>query len=212
MGRGRSASGGGRAGGGGGISVKQKESLISAREEKPSEVDQVLNVLRDIEKDYGLDIDVSDVQLVTMSGKRGQGVMAYYDSAGNLAVNQAYFDDKAMTQAYDNCVKNGFHPPRGDKTAMEATVAHEMGHRLNHVAAGGSWGGLDQTARDIVFKASRAMGYSRMEQLQAKISGYAEQNHAEAVAEAFSDVWCNGAGAKAESRAVVAELNKYFNK
>lgn len=40
-----------------------------------------------------------------------------------------------------------------------------------------------------------------------KISGYAQYNFAECVAEAVSDWYCNGGKAKKESRAVMAVLN-----
>ena len=39
------------------------------------------------------------------------------------------------------------------------------------------------------------------------ISGYAGHSNAECIAEAVSDVYCNGRKASAESRAIVKELN-----
>jgi len=45
---------------------------------------------------------------------------------------------------------------------------------------------------------------------QKAVSGYAEENNAECVAEAFADVFCNGKKAKAESRAIVSVLEKYL--
>ena len=45
-----------------------------------------------------------------------------------------------------------------------------------------------------------------------KISGYAGENAAEAIAEAFSDVYCNGRNALKESHAIVYELKKYLKK
>lgn len=205
-GRGASSSGG--ATGGIDLINATTTSLISAREGKRTEVDDTLRVLRDIQDMYG--VDVEDVQLATIKGK-GARVMAYYDSAGNLAVNQAYFNSERMQRAYDGCVDNGFHPSRGDKTAMEAVVAHEMGHRLNDVAAGG-WGNLDATADKIVAAAAKRLGYRGKKGLASQISGYAQKSNAEAVAEAFADVYCNGGKASRESRAIVAELNKYFGK
>ena len=55
MGGGRSSSWGG--GGGGGGSPLDTKDLISAREGKQTEVDQILTVLRDAEKQYGINMD-----------------------------------------------------------------------------------------------------------------------------------------------------------
>lgn len=208
-GRGSSSSGG-ASGGLDPSDIVSTTSLISEREGKEREVDETLNVLRDVMKDYGVDLE--DVRVATLKGK-GNATMAYYDAGGNLAVNKKYFDSKKMNDAYDACVDSGFHPSRGNKTGMEAVVAHEMGHRLNHIAGGNSWEKLDSTAYDIVKKASKATGYKNAtKEFSAKISGYAKQSYAEAVAEAFADVYCNGKKASRESRAVVSELNKYFKK
>lgn len=45
-----------------------------------------------------------------------------------------------------------------------------------------------------------------------KISRYATVSNAEAIAEAYSDVKCNGGKAKAESKAIIETLNKYLKK
>ena len=205
-----SGSGGGATGGLNPGDIVSVSSLISDRERHQEEVDDTLTVLRDVHEKYG--VDVEDAQIAVLKGK-GLTTMAYYDSAGNLAINQTYFNNERMTSAYDMCVESGFHPGRGSKSGMEAVVAHEMGHRLTDAAgerAGkGTWQ-LDSTARDIVYNASRAAGYKNMNTFTAKISGYAKQNYAEAVAEAFADVYCNGSRASRESRAIVTELNKYF--
>ena len=139
--------------------------------------------------------------------------MAFYDNNGNLAVNETYFDSKKMNDAYDACVDSGFHPSRGNKSGMEAVVAHEMGHRLNHIAAGGSWDNLRPTAYNIVKEAARKSGFGTATQkFVAQISGYAKGDYAESIAEAFSDVWCNGNRANSASQAIVTELNTYFNR
>ena len=209
-GRGSSSGGGGGGTTGGNVNVLSETSLISAREGKRSEVDQSLSVLRDIKDRYG--VEVEDAQVVRLDAKNAN-VMAYYDAAGNLAVNETYFDSKKMNAAYDRCVDSGFHPPRGNKTGLEATVAHEMGHRLTDVAGvkagNGAWN-LDATSNSIVKEAMKATGSKSIKEFRAKISGYAKQSNAEAIAEAFSDVYCNGKKAKKESQAVVNALNKYF--
>lgn len=82
--------------------IKSTTSLISERERKQKEVDDTLSVLRDVYEEYG--VNVQDVQLATMTNNL---VMAYYDSGDNLAVNNAYFNDKKMAKAYANAVKEG---------------------------------------------------------------------------------------------------------
>lgn len=210
---GRGASSGGRAGGGGSVQVKGTQSLVSEREEKRAEVDQTLSVTREIERKYGVDVNAEDLQVVTLGGLDAATVMAYYDSSGNLAVNKNYFDSGKIDTAYDNAVASGFHPGRGSKTGLEAVVAHEMGHRLTDVAgqkAGkGNWA-VDSTASEIVRKAAKAAGYKSTKAFRESISGYGGKNAAEAVAEAFADVFCNGSKAKRESQAIVTELDKYF--
>lgn len=207
---GRGASSGGVAGGGG-VSVNaQTTSLVSAREGKRAEVDQTLAVLRQVQQQYGLTADLNDVQLATLD-KKNQGVLAYYDINGNLAMNESYFDTQKMNGVYDSSVQSGFHPSRGDKTGIEAVAAHEMGHRLSDVAAQklgyGDWQ-LDKVSNEIVRRASKATGASNVSSFRSAISGYATHNNAETVAEAFADVYCNGKNARRESQAVVSELNK----
>ena len=104
---GRGATSGGSTGGS--VSVGNTTSLISERESKPTEVDQTLQVLKDVNDRYGSILD--DVQIVTLNGRNQ--TLAYYDNKGNLAVNSKYFDAKAMDKSYDDCIKAGFHPERG---------------------------------------------------------------------------------------------------
>lgn len=201
---------GGKGGATGNPKVDSTTSLISERERKKAEVDLTLTVLRDVERQYKVILE--DVQLAKMKGNSKLNVLAYYDAAGNLAVNEHFFDQKAMDLAYDGCVAAGFHPSRGSKTGMEAVVAHEMGHRLTDIAGinsgRGNWA-IDSISNDIVKAAAKALKMSH-DSLRSRISGYATKNNAECVAEAFADVYCNGKKASAASRAVVDELNKYF--
>ena len=195
-------------GGGGGADpeVISTTSLISERERKQQEVDQVLSVFNDVMEEYGT--LPYDVQIATM--KNG-GVLAYYDSADNLAINSSYFNSNKMAAAYEQTVKSGFHPSNGNKTAMEAVVAHEVGHTLTARAAGG-FQNLDSVAETIVGNAAASKNYRSSASFAKTISGYAKTSAAEAVAEAFSDVYCNGGKAKSASKAIVDELNKYFKK
>lgn len=210
-GRGSSSSGG-ASGGLNPNNIVSTTSLISAREGSQREVDQTLTVLRDVEKRYG--VVVEDAEIATLKGA-GKRVMAYYDAEGNLAINKSYFDAAKMDAAYDGCVASGFHPSRGNKTGIEAVTAHEMGHRLTDAigekTGRGKWA-IDSVANDVVKQAARNAGYGRnTRQFISKISGYAKQDNAEALAEAFADVYCNGARASRESRAIVDVMNGYFS-
>ena len=212
---GRGASSGGSAGGGGSgsggsVNPLSTTSLISAREDQRTEVDQSLTVFRDVESRYG--VRVYDIQLAQL-GPKDAGTLAYYSSGDNVAINQAYFDAAKMDKVYDRSVQSGFHPSRGNKSGIEAVTAHELGHKLTQqigVNNGeGAWA-VDKVAGRIVSRAARDAGYKNQAQLRAKISGYGKMNNAEAVAEAFADVYCNGAKASRESRAIINVLNSYF--
>ena len=207
-GRGSSFGRGGNSSGGN-IDVLSSTSLISQREGQREEVDRVLTVLRDLNERYGAELN--DVQVVTIRGS-GATAIAYYDAQGNLAFNKNYFDNPAIEQAYQRCVSSGFHPSQGSRSAMEAVAAHEMGHKLTDMAAlkagYGNWA-LDRVANDIIREAAKSLSV-RHDALVSAVSGYAKQNNAEAVAEAFADVYCNGSKAAKESAAIIRELEKYF--
>ena len=121
----RPGTGGGATGGLDSADILGTTSLISQREGSREEVDQTMTVLRDVYERYG--VDVTDAQLATIGGA-GASVMAYYDSSGNLAINTKYFDAAKMDQAYDDCVKSKFHPPRGNKTGIEAVTEIGRAH------------------------------------------------------------------------------------
>lgn len=217
VGRGSSSGGGGGGGGGtGGLNpndIISTTSLVSLRESQKAEVDQALRVAYDIQRQYG--VNVEDLRVATLKPKAAT-TMAYYDQGDNLAINKNYFNSARMNKAYDKCVKSGFHPSRGNKTGIEAVTAHEMGHKLTNEVAKkqnlGSWE-LDKAANGIVKQAAKETGYGNStRKFAAKISGYGKQSHAEAVAEAFSDVYCNGSKASKESKAVVKVLNGYFGR
>ena len=207
MGRGRSGTSGGASGGVNPNNIVSTTSLISERGDKTTEVDDTLAVLRSVSERYG--VELNDVQVAVLKGK-DTNVLGYYDNGGNLAIGANYFDSAKMDAAYDRCIKSGFHPRRGSKSGMEAVVAHEMGHKLTDVAAQkmglGNWN-LDEAANRIVREAAKTTG-KRTQAVRSAISGYASGRNAEAVAEAFADVFCNGNRARRESRAVVDALNK----
>lgn len=214
-GRGSAGRQGGGGFGGADINVKSSQSLISLRNEgKRVESDQVLTVLREVEQNYG--VTVGDATVDKVTGRGARSVLAYmYRGSGDLGFNQRFFDEAKMTQAYDRSVDMKFHPPRGKKSAMEAVAAHEMGHRLNYVAAESVGRDMDAVAKDIVTAAAQryfksyAAGKSE-KQLQSRISGYAKESHAETISEAYADVYCNGGKASRASREIVRELNYYL--
>lgn len=205
MGRGSSKAGGGGATAR--VNPRKLESLLSASG-KAREIGETMNAVKRIADRYG--VKLTDIQLATLN--RNANAMAYYDSNGNLAVNKSFFDSDKMNGAYDDGTKMKWHPSRGNRSGLEATAAHEVGHALNHAAAGGDWGKMHKMAGDIVGQAAKRLGYKDKKSFQEKISGYAATSAAEAIAEAFSDVYCNGMKSKRESRAIVSVLNQYLPK
>lgn len=212
-------SGGGSGGGAGGttggnISVANTESLVSMRngddEEARVLVDETLSVFKDVNDEYGT--QVADILIAKLS--KGSHTMAYYDVGDNIAINEKYFNSKTMNQAYADSVKSGFHPSNGNKTPLQAVVAHELGHALTE-RVGAKMGkagffNIDKTSNNIVKEAKKATGHKTVGSFRSAISGYARRNNAECIAEAFSDVFCNGKKARKESRAVVTVIDKYL--
>ena len=204
---------GGKRGGTGGVSandIKSTKSLVSAREGNQAMVDETLGVFREVEAEYGA--VVTDIQLATM--KKSSSAIAYYDSEGNIAINEKYFNKATMDTAYARCVESGFHPSNGNRTALEAVVAHELGHKLTADIADrigmNGFDGLHGAADKIVGEAMKSTKHKSSSTFASKISGYATHNAAETIAEAFSDVFCNGNKAKSESRAVVKVIDGYL--
>ncbi len=208
-GRGSRSSGGG-GGGTGGVSaadILDTRSLISEREGKRELVDETLAVFNDVYEEYGA--QVNDIQLATMTP--GSGTLAYYDYGGNIAFNEVYFNSAKMNAAYEYSVKTGFHPSNGNKTALQAVAAHELGHKLTaDIAQKMGVGDLHRAANSIVGEAKKTTKHKTANAMAKKISGYATTNTAETVAEAFADVYCNGNKARSESKAIVNVLNKHL--
>lgn len=118
-----------------------------------------------------------------------------------LYMNQKYIKNAYLTQAMKNT--GGFHPGIGSKTGAEAVAAHEIGHRLGEVAA--QKAGISE--RDIVARAAKRAGI-KTDNMAGHISGYARTSFGETIAEASSDVFCNGKNASKASRAIMAEVKK----
>ncbi len=203
-------SGGGRAGKASGVNpanIHNVQNLISQRERKQAEVDQVLTVLRDMQDEYGINIDTYTANI----GGKDAGTLAFCDGKGDITVNSSYFDSIKMDGAMRESADSGFHPSLGNKSGIESVVSHEFGHTLTHVA-GQKMGGLtiDQASTRIVNEARRISGDRGVVIMAKKISTYASYSNAEAIAEAISDCYCNGSKAKAQSKAIKKVLDGYL--
>ena len=170
---------------------------------------EVTKTLKDFQDEYGL--NYNNTRIAKLKPK--SNALAYYDGDG-IAINAKYLNSKKMNDAYQRCVESGFHPKSGSKTGMEAVVAHELGHALTDMAGAkmGVKGGIDASSKAIVNEARKATKHRGVVQMASKISGYAKQSNAEAIAEAVADVYCNGKKARSESRAIVNVMNKYLKK
>ena len=211
MGRGSSGAGGNLGKGSGGVNpanISNERDLVSERERKRAEVDDVLTVARDIYNEYG--IDVGQFMLADIGGKDSL-TMAYSDGT-NIGFNSKYFDGVNMEAAYKECVDAGFHPSNGNKSAMQAVASHEYGHVLTQ-KAGEKLGvyNMDDAAKIIVDRATKNTKHKGSKSLAKNISGYAGESNAECVAEAIADVYCNGRKASAESKAIVKELKNILH-
>lgn len=208
---GRGAGAGGRMGGGGGVNpenILNETSLISDRESNPQLVDNVLSSLRSMANDYNQ--TAGELSLATLKlNKNTMGVLAFSDGE-NISFNQSFWDEDKLTRAYDKSIAEGYHPGRGNKSAVEVIIAHEFGHNLNQTAANKMGLSMDAAATQIVNEARRSTTSRGVVQMARKISGYATSSNAEAIAEAVADVYGNGGRAKAESKAIVNTLRKYL--
>ena len=170
---------------------------------------EVVKTLKDFQDEYGL--NYNNTRIAKLKPK--SNALAYYDGDG-IAINAKYLNSKKMNDAYQRCVESGFHPKSGSKTGMEAVVSHELGHALTDAVGAkmGIKGGIDASSKAIVNEARKQTKHRGVVQMASKISGYAKQSNAEAIAEAVADVYCNGKKARSESRAIVNVMNKYLKK
>lgn len=211
MGKGRGGfdSRGGRGGGGEGegVIVMSETSLVSAREGRQAEVDQTLGVLRDVNEKYGAVAE--DLSVVQLDAKNANCMAYYRFDEDSISVNRNYF--KNIDGAYDRAVEQGFHPARGNKSGLEATIAHEAGHMVT-ARIGERLGSTstNQAAEVIVKRAAASGGYRSFASMANKVSKYAGTNYAELVAESFTDVYCNGTAASAVSRTIMGVVDSYF--
>ena len=212
-----SSSGGESLGSGSGepVNIKGQNDVWSYRHDKNNEpfVDSINSSVRDMEDDFpGLMNTVRSVNATEMGGKdRTNTLGVYSETDKSVGLNTNYTNIDKMNKIYDAAVKSGFHPSRGNKNGVEAVTYHEMGHALTD-HAGKKMGArdLDDAAKKVVdnaYKASKGKGGTKA--WAGKISGYAQKNNAECIAEAIADCYCNGKKAAKQSQAILAELKKY---
>lgn len=206
MGRGSS-----KAAGGGGISpasILSTQDFLEAGAVGTPVGNSFISVGEEMAQTYGVQ---PNLQVAELKGKAKNGVLAYYDGK-NVAVNGTFMDNQKLETAYKECVNSGYHPSNGGKSAAEAVAAHEYGHAIaSQVAKKLGIGGCNEGSSQILHEAFKEQTkHSKQSSFQKAISNYAAKNPAETVAEAISDVYCNGKGAKAESQAIAKVVKKYL--
>ena len=159
----------------------------------------------------GLMNDVNTVDSAVFGGMDRVSTLGVYGD-GQVAINSNYTNIDKMNRVYDKAVQSGYHPSRGDKSGTEAVTYHEMGHALtDSIAKKMGVRDLDAASKTIVNDAYKASGGKGGTKAWAgKISGYAQENFAECVAEAVSDWYCNGRKASLNSKAIMTQLKKYY--
>lgn len=203
----------GRYGGGGGLSsgdILETRDLVSDRERNAVMVDEVLSASKAMNDEYGAAGTIAEFDIAKLKQGKAQNAIAYYDGA-NIGVNERFMNKNTIETAYAQCVKEGFHPSNGNKTAMEAVTAHEFGHALtDKVGEKIGISNIDASATRIVTEARKYTSSRGVVQMASKISKYATHSNAEAVAEAIADVFCNGNKAAKESLAIKRVIDGYL--
>ncbi len=197
--------GGKRGGGkyGEGMSNKKTTTTVKSSHPLTDEIskgggefaNEIMNTRDAFEAEYGSAVKQMNLHVGTFSKA---GVLGAY-GGDTLYMNEKYVKNKNLTAAMKNT--NGFHPSIGDKTGAEAVAAHEIGHRLGEIAS--KKAGISE--REIVARAAKKTGI-KTENMAGHISKYARSNYGETIAEASSDVFCNGSKASRASRAIMAEV------
>ena len=195
--------------------VKEEDMFYSEEKTRQGAFDDALAVDTAVKGMYGDGVTPSELLVAEL---KDDGVLGYYKRGNNsVALSDKYLDKDIMNATYDASVKDGFHPSRGKKSGTEAVVAHEYGHALNDRAAQKMGMGMDEAATKIVKEARSSLKtkngtvkHRGVVQMADAISRYATTSNVEAIAEAFSVVFCNGKKAKKESQAIVNTLNSYL--
>lgn len=213
MGRGSSASGG-RYAGGGGVNpgnIKNPQEMISIRNaSNQQQVDDVLTVSKELTGKYGSDVATGGFEVASFVGKDAN-TLGCYQEGGGITMNKKFIDNQNMDAVMDASAKSGFHPSRGNKSGIYAVAAHEYGHSLTeNVRQKMGEKSFDKAAERIVSEARRQTGDRGNIKFARKISEYATASNAETIAEAMSDVMCNGKRAKRQSKAIAKVIDSYL--
>lgn len=201
------------------LNYEKDSDIWTYRHQKKNErfVDNVNQTIREMGETYGeLNTVINDVYIAKLQGAHSRSILAFWGGNGELGINKRFGNIDKMTKVYEDSVKSGFHPSRGNKTAEQAVIAHELGHSLTTLAQQKTGAkSFDDVAKRIMKDSQKILNkqagkrkYQGTNKIANAISGYARENNAECIAEATTDVYCNGRKAKSESKAVVQALKK----
>lgn len=204
--------GAGLGSGGGGLSranILNETDVWSYRHNRNNApfVDSINTAARNLQEEFpDLMQHVTSVNAATLGGKDAS-TLGYYDRLSrSVSLNTNYTNINKMNTVYDS--DKTFHPSRGNRDAVEAVTAHEMGHAITGMVAEKMGLDYDTAARRIVNNAYKNTGGKGGKSWAGKISGYAKTNNSECIAEAVCDVFCNGNKATSQSKAIYTELKK----
>lgn len=216
MGGGRSMRGLDRGGGVGGINVVNSTDVWTYRHGKGNAAisDAINSGMRALDNDFpGFTSGVNSVDVAEIKGYGKNSVIGFWSAQDRqLALNQNYADIAKTNTVMDRAAQSGFHPSRGNRSGVEAVAIHEAGHALTDtIAQRTGQPGLHAVSENVVknaYKNSGAKGGVR--KFAGTISGYAQHNYAECVAEAVADWYCNGNKASSASKAIMTELKRIY--
>ena len=204
---GRGASSGGTGPYGGGMDGSDTTVNVKSQHPLSDEIstggggfaNEIMNTRDAFEREYGSAVKNIKLSVGTFDKP---GVLGAYGN-DTLIMNQKYVKNANLTKAMQAGANDGFHPSIGNKTGAEAVAAHEIGHRLGEIAARKA--GVSE--REIVARAAKTVNI-KTENMAGHISKYARSNYGETIAEASSDVFCNGKKASKASKAIMSEVKK----
>lgn len=168
-----------------------------------SRADEIVQGVRDVLNDFGLNNELRGVYISDKTNKRGAVAAAAMNGQGDLTIVKSYIaDDSVGKNPSTYVVSDTFY----------GTGAHEAGHlvvdqltrkylmpnasRLEQATARR----LYKTEKEVLREAQRRYGSNPV------ISKYGSKTYGEKVAEAVSDVYANGNNANAYSRVIVDVL------
>lgn len=158
---------------------------------------EIMNTRDAMEQAYGS--AVKGIKLAVGTFSDGSALGAYGDDT--LYMAEKYVKNEYLTESMKN--SDGYHPSIGNRTGAEAVAAHEIGHRLGEIASRKA--GISE--KDIVERAAKTVGI-KTQNMAGHISKYARTAYGETIAEACSDVYCNGSKASKASIAITRELKR----